>query len=114
MSDLTDITDLPEWVWDLVDHLAEYEEVHPILWQQKPDDTYIRAECFGHIAAGIIPSALLEVAALMRARARRRDPWIKEQAWDEGFTACVEEYRKQREDPSHPLGRPNPHRVVPF
>ena len=114
MTGLMEVRDLPEWVWDLVDRLAEYEEVHPVLWQQKPDDSYIRAECASAIAGAIIPAEVLEVAALMRERNRRRDPWVKSQAWDEGWSAFAEQDRLQRADPSHPITRVNPHEEVPF
>lgn len=33
------------------------------------------------------------------------------QVWDAGFTACNDEYRKQREDVSYPITRVNPYRT---
>lgn len=43
-------TELPEWVWDLLDALAAYEDEHPMLYRMTIDDkdiAYERAECFG-------------------------------------------------------------------
>lgn len=107
-------TDLPEWVWNLLDALDQYEDEHPVLFRETTRGTYERAACFGHLANNIIPSEVHDVAALMRWRNRSRDPWIKEQAWHEGFDSCIEEHRKQREDPSYPMGRSNPYDQVPF
>lgn len=33
----------------------------------------------------------------------------KAQDWDEGFTACANEWTRQAKDPSHPITRTNPH-----
>lgn len=42
--------DLPEWVWNLLDALSDYEDEHPILYRMTADEdiAYARAGCFGH------------------------------------------------------------------
>jgi hypothetical protein len=50
---VNELTDLPEWVWNLLDALAAYEDEHPILYRlgdSAPDGAvgYERASCFGH------------------------------------------------------------------
>jgi hypothetical protein len=35
-----------------------------------------------------------------------------EEAWDAGFTACAQEHTKQRNDPTYPITRVNPYKVL--
>lgn len=48
----TELTDLPDWVWNLLDAIERYEDEHPILYRLGSNDTdgalaYERALCFG-------------------------------------------------------------------
>lgn len=49
---MSELTELPEWVWNLLDAVAAYEEEHPILYRLDDNPTdgsleYVRASCFG-------------------------------------------------------------------
>lgn len=35
---------------------------------------------------------------------------VRAAAWDEGFTACAQEFSRQRREPDHPITRTNPYR----
>lgn len=38
---------------------------------------------------------------------------VRHDNWDDGFTAGMAEWRKQKEDPTYPIYRINPHRLIP-
>lgn len=49
---MSEMTDLPEWVWTLLDAVSRYEDEHPMLYRLTDNATdgsleYSRAECFG-------------------------------------------------------------------
>ena len=49
---VSELTELPDWLWALLDALAEYEHDHPPLYRFADDPTdgkpeYVRAQCFG-------------------------------------------------------------------
>lgn len=49
---MSELTDLPEWVWNLLDALAAYEDEHPTLYRLDSNANgdgldYNRALCFG-------------------------------------------------------------------
>lgn len=85
-----------------------------MLLRETARGVYESVPCFGHLVQGVIPSEVVDIAAMMRSRNRERDIWIKSNAWDEGFTACANEHIKQRQDPNYPMTRPNPYEQVPF
>lgn len=61
-------TDLPAWVWDLIDALDAYEEEHPLLYMNNWKSQWVRTECFGKRAEGIIPAEIRDAARLARQR----------------------------------------------
>lgn len=44
---MSEWTEVPEWVWDLLDALAAYEDEHPILYRMTDEAAYERWSCFG-------------------------------------------------------------------
>lgn len=44
---MSDWTEAPDWVWNLLDALAAYEDEHPILYRMTASDVYERWPCFG-------------------------------------------------------------------
>ena len=48
---MSDLTDLPDWLWTLLDALDEYEHDHPLLYAYETNAEggleYVRTACFG-------------------------------------------------------------------
>jgi hypothetical protein len=44
---MSELTELPEWVWDLLDAVSRYEDEHPLLYRMTASDQYERTICFG-------------------------------------------------------------------
>lgn len=66
---MTDLTDLPTWVWELLDALNAYEAEHPILYRMTASDEFERAQCFGSFLSesdAWPPREISEAAAFRR------------------------------------------------
>jgi hypothetical protein len=46
---MSELTEMPDWMWDLLDALRDYENEHSPLYRYTGEgkDGYERAECFG-------------------------------------------------------------------
>ena len=63
------MSDLPEWVWQLVEALEQYEDEHPKLFRQSwQHDGYDPYPCFGSQFEEIVPREIRATAELMRRR----------------------------------------------
>jgi hypothetical protein len=62
------ISDLPEWVWDLVDMLDRYSGEHPPLWAMNIKAEYERTPCLCDPVSKIIPREVREAAEVYRTR----------------------------------------------
>lgn len=83
-------TALPAWVWDLVDALDRSGDVYQLI-DHVPDE--IRA-----------------TIGVLRERERR----AMAAAWDQGYSACVDQLERQSKDSTHALRRENPYEDIPF
>jgi hypothetical protein len=64
------LTDLPEWVWQMVERIQQYEDEHPKLFRET-EDGYSITECLGLSLEQIIPPPIWQAGEVMRARAGR-------------------------------------------
>lgn len=102
---------LPDWLWELIDRIDDYEDTHPALYAQHAgSDEWMPTPCLGERMLTIIPFDVMLAARVMQERNRTRDVTLKAAAWDDGFTACAHEHMKQRDDSTYALTRVNPHR----
>lgn len=62
------MTELPEWVWRVVEQTQAYDEEHPTLLRQMPDGSYDSAQCLDGILHSLIPDHVWQAARVMRAR----------------------------------------------
>lgn len=58
------LTDLPDWVWQLVAGLSRYEAEHPILYRMTSSDVYERTSCPDALT-GLIPRDIRDAAELL-------------------------------------------------
>ena len=61
------MTDLPDWVWQLLVNLDYYEDTHPLLYRMTDPDAYERTACAqGAGLLNCVPSEIWDVARLLR------------------------------------------------
>ena len=65
------MSDLPEWVWQVIEATQQYDEEHPMLWRQEPGGGYNTVRCLDSILEPLIPEQVWDAARVMRARRER-------------------------------------------
>lgn len=65
------MSNLPEWVWQLLEALDQYEDEHPSLYFEHYSGEWRRWPCFGSIAEEIVPADVMRMASTMRERKAR-------------------------------------------
>lgn len=61
---MSEMTDLPDWVWQLVAGLSRYEDEHPILYRMTASDVYERTPCPAPLTS-LIPREVRDAAELL-------------------------------------------------
>lgn len=64
------MTDLPEWVWQVIEATQKYDDEHPTLLREMwgPNGGYDQYPCLDSILEPIIPPEVWQAAQVMRAR----------------------------------------------
>jgi hypothetical protein len=65
---MSELSDLPEWVWDLVDVLDRYSDEHPPLYRMNVKAEYERTPCLCDPISKIIPRDVRNTAEVCRIR----------------------------------------------
>lgn len=62
-------TNLPEWVWRLLEALDEYEDEHPVLYRENARGDFVKAVCpYGSGVLNHIPDDVRPALDAMRNR----------------------------------------------
>lgn len=59
---------LPGWVWELLEALVEYEDVHPTLLSESAGTAYVPYPCFHSKVKHLIPESAWYAASVMAHR----------------------------------------------
>lgn len=71
---MSNLTELPDWVWALLDAVATYEDEHPMLYRLVDVDKYERESCFGSYLSeqnAWPPRSVMDVAEVRRDALRK-------------------------------------------
>ena len=62
------MTDLPEWVWQVVEATQKYDDEHPPLFRSFATGGIDQYQCLDSILEPLIPAEVWQAASVMRAR----------------------------------------------
>jgi len=63
------LTELPEWVWQVVEATQKYDDEHPPLYRSSyTTDGYESTQCLDSILEPLIPAEVWDAARVMRSR----------------------------------------------